>query len=305
MALKKILVTGGTGLLGRALVESCPDGFEICITHIRESSHHQVPFLTARMDVTEKKQVIEVFERTRPEVVIHMAGVGSVDFAEKNQSLAWTINVGGTQNVIEACRQFGVKLIYISSNAVFSGEHPPYKEESPRLPVNYYGRLKVEAENLVQSNGLEYSIVRPILMYGWHYAEARPNPVTTWLHSLENHLPVKVVTDRFSQPLFVEDWAIALWQIIDKNRTGVYHLSGSDRLSLYEFALQTAEIFCLEKGLLEGVPSSYFPEIAPRPVDTSFSTLKAQAELQIHFRGTLAGLRRMQATRPDWIEKNA
>lgn len=298
MARKTILVVGGTGLLGKALVESCPKNVRICATHLRDLPAIILDGRLTRLDVMDSKETLTLFQEKRPDVVVHLAGVGSVDFAEKNQREARAINVGGIHHVIDACHQFGVRLIYVSSNAVFDGKSPPYDEEAARRPVNYYGQLKVEAEDVVRRSGLEYAIVRAILMYGWHYPHARENPVTMWIRLLENGKPVKVVNDRFWQPLYVEDCAKLIWKMLDENKLGIYNISGPERLSLFEFALQTANVFGLPADLIEAGPSSDFPTIAPRPIDTSFRLDKIQKELGIQPMGIVAGLERMKAVRP-------
>lgn len=297
MTSRTVLLLGGTGLLGKALIESCQPGFRIQATYRRDLP----PTISfdgfARLDITDREAMIHLFQKIKPDFVVHLAGVGSVDFAEKNQSEAWTINVGGTRHVIEASQQIGAKLIYLSSNAVFDGDHPPYSEESPRRPVNYYGRLKVEAEDLVQAGGLEYAIVRPILMYGWHYAHARENPVTMWIRLLKDRKPVKVVNDHFWQPLFVQDCADLIWRIICEDKSGVYNIAGPERLSLFDFALSAARVFGLDSALIKPVPSSFFPTIAARPLDTSFILDKVKSIFALQPLDILAGLKRMKKTR--------
>jgi len=297
MTEKTVLVLGGTGLLGKALIESCPAGFRVHATFLRDLP----PTISfdgfARLDITDREAIIRLFQKIRPDFVVHLAGVGSVDFAEKNQSAARAVNVGGTQYVIEAGQRVGTRLIYLSSNAVFDGDHPPYREDSPRRPVNYYGRLKVEAEDIVQASGLEYAIVRPILMYGWHYAHARQNPVTMWLRLLEGCKTVRVVNDHFWQPLFVKDCADLIWRIIREDKNGVYNIAGPERLSLFDFALSAAKVFGLDSALIEPVPSSFFPTIAPRPLDTSFALDKIKSVFALQPLGILAGLERMKKTR--------
>ena len=91
-----------------------------------------------------------IFEWAKPDVVINAAAIGSVDFAEKNREETKRVNVGGTQIVVELCQAYKSRLIYISSNAVFNGRSPLYSETAPVDPINYYGQLKVEAENIVR-----------------------------------------------------------------------------------------------------------------------------------------------------------
>ena len=297
MTERTVLILGGTGLLGKTLMGSCPKDITLWATHLRDlpagfTSHH-----LRRLDVTNKEETQMLFQEIQPSVVVHLAGVGSVDYAEKNQREAWNINVQGTQHVIEACRGLGAKLIHVSSNAVFDGDHPPYHEDSVRRPVNYYGQLKVESEDAVTSSGLDYAIVRAILMYGWHYSHARVNPVAMWLRLIGAGKPVKVVNDRYWQPLYVEDCANLIWKLIEKDKSGIYNIAGPERITLFEFALKVADVFGLDSALIEPVPSSYFPAIAPRPFDTSFKIDKIREEMGIDPVGVCFGLERMKQTK--------
>lgn len=299
MAIKRVLITGGTGILGKALIENCPTDIQVFVTYLRDCWNSELPCPAMQLDVANKENTLRaITEWACPDVIIHAAGIGNVDFAENNRSIAKRINVGGTNNIIDVCRNNNIKLIYLSTNAVFDGQKPPYAEESERLPVNYYGRLKVEAEDLVLSSGLKYSIVRAILMYGWHYPQSRLNPVTNWLRLFGEGKTINVVNDRYSQPLFAEDCAKIIWEIVNKDKIGIYHVSGHDRVTLFEFATKTAEIFGLDKKLIQPVPSSYFPEIAPRPVDTSFSTIKIKKEISVQPVGIEEGLKHMKSTTP-------
>jgi dTDP-4-dehydrorhamnose reductase len=295
MPAKRVLITGATGILGKALIDSCPGGIDLFATYLRDCWAGQLSCQTAKLDITDAKNTMELITNwSRPEVVIHAAGLSNVDQAENNQALARQINVDGTKNVIAACQQIKASLIYISTNAVFDGKNPPYTEEAERLPVNYYGQLKVAAEDLVINSGLKYSIIRAILMYGWHFSQGRPNPVTNWLRLLREGKTVKVVNDRFSQPLLATDCAKLIWKIINEDKNGIYHVSGADRMTLFDFACKTAEIFGLEQKLILPVPSSYFPEIAPRPEDTSFSTAKIKQALNYFPLGVIDGLKWMR-----------
>ena len=299
---KTVLLIGGTGLLGKALIESCPSDIQIYATYLRDLPPTISPNNFLQLDIANKESINYLFQKLKPDFVIHLAGVGSVDYAEKNQPEAWAINVGGTQNVIEASQHVGAKLIYLSSNAVYDGAHPPYDEDSPRRPINYYGHLKVQAEDAVLKGCSEFAIVRPILMYGWHYSHARENPVTIWIRMLENQKAVKVVDDRFWQPLFVDDCADLVWKIIRKDKMGIYNIAGPDRLTLFKFALHTTKVFDLDPALIEPVPSSFFPTIAPRPVDTSFTLNRIRSVFAMQPLSVFAGLEHMKDIRNNLSE---
>ena len=259
-----------------------------------------LPGVIRAADIRKREQIEDVFAWARPEVVIHTAGAGSVDFAEKNRSEAYHSIVTGTKIVGQAALRYGARFIYISSNAVFDGEKPFYAEDDPVSPINYYGQLKVEAEEWVKNNGLFHTIVRPILMYGWPFPGGRGNLVTWCINSLEQGQSIKVVDNVFSKPLLVTACAEAIWTIIGRQCNGVYHIAGADHLSLYEFLVLAAQVFGLNADLVEPVPDSYFSSaLAPRPRDTSFSTEKMERELGLKPVKVIDGLEYMKATRPN------
>ena len=296
---KRVLITGGTGLLGVAIQRNVPKDMKAFSVYYPERSlSEQLPFPIRAADVTNRTQMQSVFEWAKPDVVIHTAAIGSVDFAENNREESKKVNVGGTEVVAALCQIFESRLIYISSNAVFDGRTPFYSETAPVNPINYYGQLKVEAENVVRESGVPWAIVRPILMYGWPYKGERDNPVVWWVHSLEKGKPIKVVDNVFNKPLPAWSCAEAVWEVIRQQRIGIYHVAGKDHLSLYQFALTTAEVFGLDAGLIAPVRDSYFPEIAPRPRDTSFDTSKMENELGVKPIGVKEGLILMKSERP-------
>ena len=293
----RILITGGTGLLGQALLGSVPPGSELFGTYLPgkpPSTKMPCPFFP--LDVREPDQVAQLFDRVQPNIVIHTASIGSVDYSESHREESWAVNVGGTHNIGRACARHNARLIFISSNAVFDGEHPFYAEDAPVQPINYYGQLKVEGEQWVTASGLDYAIVRPILMYGWHLSIERGNWVTSWIRSLGQGQRVKVVDDVGTKPLYALNCAEAIWAVIAQQKTGVYHVAGRDHITLYQFAQATAEVFGLDTALIDPVPSSYFPEIAPRPKDTSFDTTKMERELGVRAWSVRDGLLHMQRT---------
>lgn len=297
---KRVLITGGTGLLGIAIQHSAPtdvQGFLVYYPGRLLPVPLRFPILSA--DVTDIKQMQFAFEWAMPDVVIHTAAIGSVDFAERNREQTRKVNVGGTEVVTELCKIFKSRLIYISSNAVFDGRAPFYSETAPLNPINYYGKLKAEAENIVRESSLSWAIVRPILLYGWPYPGERDNPVVWWVHSLEIGNNIMVVDNVFNKPLPAWSCAHVVWEVIRQNRTGIYHAAGRDHLSLYQFALKVAEVFELEAKLITPVPDSYFPEIAPRPQDTSFNTTKMESDLGVQTIGVIEGLIRMKNERTD------
>lgn len=291
----RILITGVTGLLGIALQQFAKPSDDLFgIYYPSRALPSPLRAATRVANVSDLSAMLDIFDWAKPDVVIHAAAIGSVDFAERNREQTRMVNVIGTQVVVDLCRSFNAQIIYISSNAVFDGKAPLYSETDPVSPVNYYGQLKVEAESLVRDSDLAHAIVRPILMYGWTYPGERSNLVTNWVHLLREGKKVKVVDNVYSKPLPVWSCAAVVWNLIGKNKHGVYHVAGADRLSLYQFALATAHVFELDPTLIEPVPDSHFTEIAQRPRDTSFDTSKMEHELGIQPISVESGLRQMK-----------
>lgn len=293
----RIVITGGTGLLGKALLETAPADLQVLGTY-----HRNVPAVEWRsrfrpLDVRDNRWVERFFNTFRPQAVIHTASVGAVDDAQQNPDAVREVNVEGTQIIARACERWGAHLIHISSNAVFNGEHPPYAEEAPLRAVNRYGEMKIEAEESVRKSLGTSLILRPILMYGWPFPWGRGNVVTRWLASLEKGEPIEVAQDVTSMPLFVTSCAEVIWAALQRKTMGIVHVAGKDRLDLVTFARQTARIFGFNEDLIQPVPSDRLDLLAPRPRDTSFVITRMIQELKVKPVSVAEGLTQMLRSR--------
>jgi dTDP-4-dehydrorhamnose reductase len=292
---KIVLVTGGTGLLGKGLEETMPSGWRIVSLHQRDykvegsKSRHLV------LDIRDKRAVDRLFEKSSFASVVHAAGIASVDYVEKHYAESLESNIVGTLNVTSAARRAGTHLIYVSTNAVFDGEHAPYRESDPVAPVNKYGGLKVECERLVRETLERWTIVRPILMYGWNHSVTRPNPATWIYEKLMRGEAIKMVDDIWENPLYNISCGHALWAAVRKRPEGIFHLAGKDSVNRHQFAVRVAETFGLDASLIERVSSEAFPGIAPRPRNTTFVTTRMEKELGVRPMGLREGLAAMKA----------
>lgn len=283
----KILITGGSSLLGKYLSIVSPKNWEVESTYYT----NPVPGLSLyNLDVCNQSQVAYVFNRAKPDIVIHCSAIGSVDFAETHFTETHMVNVIGTRNIIKACRDIDASLVYISTNAVFSGNNPPYSENSDCHPINRYGSIKKEAEQAVIASR-NWIIIRPFLLYGWPYPGGRQNWMTTILNKLDKGESVNLVNNVFWQPTSVEDLALAIWKIIlESNQEEIYHVASDDRMTLYDFGLKVAQVF---RGNIEGINpigSDKIKGLAPRPKDTTFNLDKIH-KLGIKMRNVEEGLK--------------
>ena len=295
--IERVLITGGTGLLGKALLETAPNGWEVFATSHRNSPPEIWKDRFSSLDVLDETAVERLGRELRPQLVIHTASIGSVDEAEREPERVAEVNVGGTQAVGRMCAHVGALLVFVSSNAVFDGSQPPYPEEAPVRSVNRYGAIKIAAEAWVRASGLAHVIIRPILMYGWPCPGGRGNVVTRWLDRLERGHPVEVDEEIVAQPLLAANCAQGIWSAVAGPRSGTFHLAGADRLSLVEFARETARVFGCDERLVTPASCDRLARFAPRPRDTSFVTTRMEHELGVRPLGVQEGLTLMQQAR--------
>ncbi len=288
-----VCVTGGTGLVGKALEETLPADVRMVSAHLHPDRVRGSRARQVIVDVRDRRSVEKLFQRYTFDAVVHAAGIANVDYAETHYLDSWESNMVGTFNLVAAAQRAGCHLIHVSSNAVFDGTAAPYREDDPLRPINRYGAIKAECERLVRAMDGTWTIVRPILMYGWHHAQNRSNLVTWAVEALSRGQSLQMVTDVYENPLYSRQCSLALWAIVTRRLTGVFHVAGAEVLNRYDFARRVAEIFGLDGSLIHPVSSSFFPSIAPRPRNTSFVTERMERELGIAPLDVAAGLRAM------------
>lgn len=272
----KVLITGGSGLLGKSLRGTKPDNAEIALTWNKNIvGVTNTLDLWYKLDIRNRADVFEVFEVFKPNIVIHCASIGGVDYSEDHYMETRDVNVSGLSHIIDACQGYKSKLIYISTNAVFSGKEPPYNENSPLEPVNSYGVIKREAERRVIDYADKWLIIRPFMLYGWPYSGGRTNWAVYIVNAFKNGKRQKLVDDIIWMPTYAPDCANVIWNLaakeIDKE---IFNVAAPERVTLYQFGLHVCDVFGLDKDLLKPVKSDFFPSIAKRPKDTTYDLVK-------------------------------
>ena len=280
--------------MGKGIEEAMPDDCEIISIHQRPYHVNDSRVRHLVLDIRDKSAVEQLFTKHRFDAVIHAAGIASVDYVKNNYAESLESNIVGTLNISSACRKSGVYLIYISSNAVFNGLSAPYDENSKPDPVNEYGEIKLECERLIEKTIPDACIIRPILMYGWNHPTGRSNPVTWLLEKLKTGQNVNVVDDVWENPLYNRQCGESIWRTIEIRHGGKLHLAGADVLNRFQLAQLTSKVFGLDSGLITAVKSTCFPDLAPRPPNSSFSTHKMQELLGVKPVSVRSGLEDMQ-----------
>ncbi|AHF08071.1 dTDP-4-dehydrorhamnose reductase [Desulfitobacterium metallireducens] len=219
----KVLITGASGQLGR----------ELTIFLEQERLFEAIPLSRKELDVTDFLQVQSTLQKHRPDIIIHTAAYTQVDRAETEQDQAYAVNAMGTRNIALGAEKIGAKLVYISTDYVFDGQKiMPYIEFDKRNPQNTYGKSKAAGEEFVQAFCSQYFIVRT----SWVYGNYGPNFVKTMLNLAKEKKELKVVNDQVGAPTYTLDLAYFIFEIIQTELFGIYHVTNSGECTWYELA---------------------------------------------------------------------
>lgn len=286
----RILIIGASGLLGSYLVKYGSDYYEIFGTY---NLHELKGEKFLKLDVTNRKETIELITKIKPDVVIDTHSITNVDYCELHPEEAWNINVNGTKNVVEACKILGCKLVFISTDYVFDGKKTIYTEKDKPHPINLYGRTKYICEKIIESFDIEHLIIRTSVLYGVGGSGKEPFPIWV-IKNLKEKKEIKVVIDQFNNPTYAGNLANIIYLLLRKKKKGLFHVVGKDNISRYEFAIKIAEIFNLDKNLIIPITSAQLPQAASRPKKLNLSINKLKRVLGIETMGVEEGLKELK-----------
>lgn len=280
----KILITGSNGLLGQKLVYALAgkSDFELIATSkganriARKDGYVYEP-----LDITIRDEVFSVIQKHHPDCIINTAAMTNVDACENDKPGCDALNVEAVRYLTEACRGTVTHFIHISTDFVFDGEAGPYREEDTPNPLSYYASSKLESEKVVMQSGLDWAILRTIIIYGVVDDVQRSNLVLWTKSSLEQGKDINVITDQFRSPTLAEDLADACILTMQKRAKGVFHICGpeEDLDSIINLACKVADFFGLDKSHIKPIASASLNQPAKRPPRTGFILDKARMVL--------------------------
>ncbi|MGB2768374.1 MAG: dTDP-4-dehydrorhamnose reductase [Candidatus Zixiibacteriota bacterium] len=288
--MKTVLITGANGLLGQKLCRDFSSSHKVIATDLHPENFVSFPSLSYEsLDLTDRKALEPHVRFYDPAVIINAAAYTDVDGCEINKDQARAINVGGVRNLVRVCREHGIKLVHLSTDYIFDGEKGPYSEDDPPNPVNFYGKTKLESENVIKQSGIDPLIVRSNVLYGFG-EKVNKNFLLWLLEKLSAGEKLKIVTDQFNNPTLADNLSECILEMVEMNLSGVFHIGGAEYLSRYDFAVKVAEKFGFENADISTIKTETLKQKARRPLHGGLKVEKAQSLLKTKLLNVEEGL---------------
>jgi len=273
----KILITGGSGLLGQYLNLKLSEKNKL-LTVYNNHIGNCFNFNSIQIDLRDYKKLAEIFISFKPEVVIHTAAISNPSISQSIPAKEiYNTNVEVTAKIAQLCDVNKSKLIYSSTDLVYAGYRESMLGEDAKLiPISLYAETKLMGEVKIQEIFNNYIILRTALLYGFGL-----NHSTCHFHKMYNDLkngkPVKLFIDQFRTPLSLLEASRFICELIDKNITGeIINFGGCERLSIYELGERLCELANFDKNLLVKIKMDDKPEL-PKVADVSMNTDKLKS----------------------------
>jgi len=268
----RLLVTGGSGYLGRYLLPAAAAQFKlIAAAHAAPVAGGESVFL----DLTNPAEVQRTIQKIRPAAIIHAAAINP---GQSDEATMWRVNADGSRWLAQAAAQIGARLVHVSTDVVHNGQHAPYADAAPPAPLNAYGRSKAAAEAAVLAECPTAVIVRTSLIYGLEHMDRGTEGFAKRLAAGEKLL---LFSDVIRQPVWAHSLAAALLKLVNLDFSGTLNVAGRQALTREEFGRKMLAWWGIEAAGQIGVGLA--AEIAPTtPLDLRLNV--AQAEALLHMR---------------------
>lgn len=262
----KILITGGTGQLGR----DC--------TKVLGKSHDVASVGSKSLDIADRTAVNAFVEALQPDVILNCAAFTGVDDCETEKELAWKVNVEGPKNLASAAGERGARIIHVSTDYVFDGKKPIpeyYTENDNTHPISYYGLTKLEGEKVVCKETDRYSIIRTAWLYGANGQNFLKTMLRLALGDPERE--IKVVHDQFGSPTWSCRLAEQIATVMDADVNGLFHATSEGYCTWYELAATFLDEMEVSNAFVPCTTRDY-PTPAERPANSILENQRLKDE---------------------------
>ena len=275
----KVFVTGVNGQLGHdVMLELHCRGHE-AIGSGSGSAYRGADAVSAfpyvQLDITDREAVGRTLSELRPDAVVHCSAWTAVDAAEEpeNQDRVFALNVRGPENIAEACKSIGAKMLYPSTDYVFDGKgtRPWQPDDTCFAPLNVYGQSKLEGERAVAQTMDQFFIVRIAWVFGFN----GKNFIKTMINVGKTHDTVRVVNDQIGTPTYTKDLARLLVDMIETEKYGYYHATNEGGyISWYDFCCEFYRQYGLTTQVIPVTTAEYGLSKAARPENSRLDKTK-------------------------------
>ncbi len=285
----KVLITGSTGYLGKYLLRCKPQNVEIIgqTTSLKQTVPH---YREAIFDFTREGWENEL-AKISPDVIVHTAAMAGVDACQQHQRKAYKINVEATEKIALYCKTHDCRLVFISTDQVFSGTRGKYTESEIPHPVNYYGQTKLMAEQKIASSAENWVILRGGLFYGKSLG-GRMSFTEFLISQMQEGKKMEVFSDQYRSPVLVDDLAEIVWLTVNAEYKGIFHVAGPEVLSRQQMAEKVCDWMGIDYRLLMPVKTEDKNLKAPRGRDCSLDAAKISSTLNFNFTLFSDGIKR-------------
>lgn len=293
--MRRILITGGSGLLGANCAKLASSRYETWFTF----NAHPVQIggcKGLKLDITDAGQVKAVVNELKPDAILNAAALLPARLCEENPDYAYRLHVDAVRTLGLVAKETDARIVSISTDWVFDGSKTRYTEEDVPNPLSVYGRSKLAGEQALLSTGAAATVVRTSL-FGWNVRPGKHSYVEAVIDALGSGKPFRAPSDQYLATMLVNHLAEAIFEILERGITGLLHVTSTTGVSRYELAVMTAEVFGLDKALVEPVPidATYFGVEVPRHQTLDVS--RASNILRTRLPSTREGLEEMRRLR--------
>ncbi|KAI8923583.1 dTDP-4-dehydrorhamnose reductase [Entophlyctis helioformis] len=275
----KVVVTGASGLLGRAVLAAFASNpaYQVVGTAF---SRAEPPLV--KLDLTDFEHVKAFMAAERPAIVVHCAAERRPDVAARDEAGTLRLNVDATRNLAEQTEAVGAWLVYISTDYVFDGTAPPYSVTDTPNPLNFYGKTKLGGEKAVESVSRTATILRVPVLYG-SVTTASESAVNVLLDVIRAGKRADMDHHQSRFPTNVSDVARAIVGLagVRDAAGGILHFSAKERMTKYDMCKVIAKAYGLDMSHLVPITDAPVDPIATRPQDAQLSTARLDALISI------------------------
>ncbi len=273
---KNLLVTGGSGYLGRHLTAKATETFSVYATYNTHADQIKAGYALP-IELTNRAAVLRLITNLAPQAIIHTAAVNPGG----DEQDMMPVNADGSRYVAEGAVAVGARLIHVSSDVVYGGQNAPYDDDDSPAPINLYGRSKATAEAAVAEVDPQAAIVRTSLIYGLTEMD---RGTESFVRRLQAGRPLVLFNDVIRQPIWIETLVEALLKLVEIDFAGPLNVAGRQALTREEFGRRMLAWWQVDhRGLLQSGPAADISHTIP--LDLRMSVTKAEQLLQMSLPG--------------------